>query len=125
MEEKKEVKEVQKQEQLANPSTNSQIPVQEGNIKEPQPVQSTHPKRRVIKIDDIINFDGELYRVYKIKNDGKKVGLCRLSREEQHKVRLKIQAQQEAAIRRAKELGVDQRRVIDMPPVKQPEEAVK
>ena len=122
MEEKKEI---QKQEQLANPSTNSQIPVQEGNIKEPQPVQPTQPKRRVRKIDDIINFDGELYRVYKIKDGGKKVGLCRLSREDQHKVRLKIRAQQEAAIRRAKELGVDQKRVIDMPPVEQPKEAIK
>ena len=119
------MKEVQKQEQLVNQSTNSQIPVQKENIKEPQPVQPTNPKRRVRKIDDIINFDGELYRVYKIKDDGKKVGLCRLSREEQHKVRLKIQAQQEAAIRRTKELGVDQKRVIDVPPVEQSKGAIK
>jgi len=103
-------------------TTDASVPAQEGTIKEPEPFV---PKRRARQINDIINFDGEMYRIYKIKDNGKKVGLRRLNREEQHKVLLKIRTQQEAAIRKAKEMEIDPKRVIDMPPVEQPKEVIK
>ena len=103
----------------AQKTTDASIPAQEGTIEKPEPFT---PKRRARQINDIINFDGEMYRIYKMKDNGKKVGLCRLNREEQHKVLLKIRAQQEAAIRKVKEMEVDPKRVIDMPPAQMAEQ---
>jgi len=109
-----------------NKSTNASVPAQEGTIPQsdqPVPTQRIQRKLRTRLIGDIINFDGVLYKVYKIKNGGKKIGLRRMNNEEVKVFLVKQYQMQEAAIRKAKKFEVDPRKVIDMPQTTEQETA--
>ena len=107
--------------------TNTEVEVRNDNIPKPSAVPPPKPRQR--RIGDIIAFDGQLYTVYWIKGDGRKVGLRRMNEEEVKKFLIQRRRAEEAAIRKAKEIYEQEKgnpkRVIDVPVEKPKKEEPK